>query len=307
MAVLIEKTEDTEMAKNHNRSLSKINPPIGNVSRESIRPTEYFVGLYSINKRRMPESPYAFIVENAAYKQVCIPTCPSDKRYIKVMDIPHPVQTIEADPHNMGEVVVRVDTAKRVAMSIINPDVIGHSMEHLPARSSLMRAEISWNCDLINQGIFFTTADEGTPDFERVLLATEDRMAAAYRRLLDGTLGMSEAEVRILLSGPRGLDLRTAAEHFGEDYSWTRRRAPKIDCPNCFDKIPQGAAFHKNELLGVMCVLDWRRAVEAGVKTKDQVPEGKEWWLDESAGDFGEKGAPDGGAATPRRRGRRSR
>jgi hypothetical protein len=278
--VLIQRTEETDLSRNHARSLSKINPPLGNVASDLIRPVEFYVGLYSVNKRRMAESNLAFLVENGAYKTVAIVSCPADKRYVKVRDIPHPVQWIEADPHNLGEVVLRTEKAGRVAMSIVHPDIIGERMDHLPPQSALAKYAISSNCDLIKQGVFFTTAEEGTAEFEKALRAAEQRLETYYRSSLDGLLGMSEEEIRRVLSSERGLDLRTAAEHFGEEYSWLRTRAPKVPCPNCFEKVPQGAAFHKNDLLGVICVIDWKRAVEAGVKTKDQVPDSKRWWAE---------------------------
>lgn len=283
--VLITATEETELSRNHARSLSKINPVLGNVNADQIRPIEYFVGLYSVNKRRMAETNLAFVVENGAYKTVTIPSCPAKERYIKVMDIPHPVQTIEADPHAMGETVVRIVSAGRVAMSIVHPDIIGDSMNHLPPQSALAKHAISSNCDLVKQGVFFTTADEDTPEFEKALRAAQQRLETYYRSSLDGLLGMSEEEIRRVLSSERGLDLRTAAEHFGEEYTWLRNRAPKVACPNCFEKIPQGAAFHKNELLGVICVIDWERAVDAGVKTMDQVPPSKRWWSEQPISD----------------------
>lgn len=254
------------------------NPYVNQIAGDQIRPVEYFVGLYSVNKRRMADSSLAFIVENGAYKTVAIPSCPADKRYIKVMDIPHPVQSLEADPHNFGAVVMRTQRAEFVAMNIVNPDVFGTSMDHLPPSSALAKYSISSNCDLIRQGVYFTREDEGTPAFEKATAAAEARRDAYYRTSLDGLLGMSQDQIRMVMNSEKGLDLRTASAHFGEDIPGLVARTPKVSCPNCFERIPQGAAFHKNELLGVICVIDWKRAVEAGVKTKDQVPDSKRWW-----------------------------
>jgi hypothetical protein len=279
--VLISKTEETELSRNHARSLSKINPALGNLSSEQIQPAQYYIGLYSVNKRRMADVPYSFIVENGAYKTVCIPSCPPDQRYIKVLDIPHPVQSIEADPHALGEVVVRATSAGKVAMSIVHPDIIGESMDHLPPQSALAKYAISSNCDLIKQGVFFTRADEETKEFEKALRAAEERLAAYYRQGLDGIAGLSDREIQTVMSGDKGLDLRTAAAHFGEDIPGMRSRLnPKVDCPNCFEKVHKGAAYHRNDLLGTICIIDWQRAVEAGVKTIDQVPPTKRWWTE---------------------------
>jgi len=258
---------------------SSDNPHVRSLGGDKIRPVEYYVGLYSVNRRKMADSPFSFIVEGGVYKTVAIPTCPADKPYIKVMDIPHPVQSVEADPHQFNETVVRIQRAEFVAMNIVNPDVFGTSMDHLPPQSALAKYSISSReCDLIRQGVFFTRAEEGTPAFEKALKAAEARRDAYYRNILSGLQGMSDSNIQQVLGSSQGLDIRTAAEHFGEEYSWMRSRRVKVDCPNCFEKIPQGAAFHKNELLGTICVIDWVRTVEAGVKKIEDVPPSK-WHL----------------------------
>lgn len=258
------------------------NPTVNHIPVDGLRPTEYHIFLYSVSKRKMADSTLAFVVENAAMKTVAIPACKQDERFVKVMAIAHPVQTLEADPNNLGETVVRIDRARYVAMSICNPDVVALSMDHLPPASSLAKYSISGGCDLIKQGVFFCEWDSEDPaqypKFEKYLKMAEERRDIYYRQCLDGLMGMSEDQVRFVMNqDQRGIDVRTAAEHFGEDVPGLRARTIKVGCINCGEKIPQGAAFHKSEALGVICVLDWRRAVDAGVKTLAEVPLAKRW------------------------------
>jgi hypothetical protein len=284
MAQMITGLAETEKSRDTQTSLSKINKGIGMVGSEELQPPQYWVGLFTINKRRMPESELAFLVENGAYKTVQIYPCPADKRYIKVLDIPHPVQAIEADPNGEeGSTIVRRTKAERVAMSIVHPDVIGESMRHLPPNSLLAKVAISSNCDLIKQGVFFTREEEGSEGFELDLKAAEARLDATYRSLLDSLLGMSDGEIRRVLASEKGVDIRQASVHYGEDIPGIRGRSVKVDCPNCFEKVPQGAGFHRSEMLQSICVIDWKRAVEAGVKKKEDVPDSKRWWLEQPA------------------------
>jgi hypothetical protein len=45
-----------------------------------------------------------------------------------------------------------------------------------------------------------------------------------------------------------------------------------MDCPNCGERIKAGVAFHKQEE-GTLCILDWKRAVASGVRTRQQAYE----------------------------------
>jgi hypothetical protein len=75
-----------------------------------------------------------------------------------------------------------------------------------------------------------------------------------------------------------GLDHHLAAEMFSIDVDWHKLTTPKIECPNCGEKIKEGIAFHYSN--GRICVLSWERAYLAGAVKKDEVPESFRWWVD---------------------------
>jgi ribosomal protein S27AE len=65
---------------------------------------------------------------------------------------------------------------------------------------------------------------------------------------------------------------------FSIDVDWHKLTTPKIECPNCGEKIKEGIAFHYSN--GRICVLSWERAYLAGAVKKDEVPESFRWWVD---------------------------
>jgi hypothetical protein len=70
-------------------------------------------------------------------------------------------------------------------------------------------------------------------------------------------------------------ELHAAAEYFAENYSWHSKQIKADYCAQCGEKIRAGAAFHRTED-GGMCVLDWDRAIKAGVRTRAQAYEATE-------------------------------
>jgi hypothetical protein len=52
-------------------------------------------------------------------------------------------------------------------------------------------------------------------------------------------------------------------------------------CETCGESIQAGAKFHKSETLGVICinpsVEGWKAAVNAGIKSREDVPEEFRW------------------------------
>jgi hypothetical protein len=110
---------------------------------------------------------------------------------------------------------------------------------------------------------------------EEELKGAEARRLVYYKRIFE------EANA-LLRSDPKKLqevlteDHHLAAEMFGQDVDWHRLSTPKIECPNCGEKIKEGIAFHR--VNGDLCVLDWEKAYLSGAVKKDQVPEGKRWF-----------------------------
>jgi hypothetical protein len=129
-------------------------------------------------------------------------------------------------------------------------------------------------------GVFWSLNDP--PTDEEVAKAIQ-RKEAFYRRRLNQARALEA-------SSPKDLHLfLTPTDHIAVDYfarvyeseeqfSWHKVMVMPSKCPNCGESIKTNVAFHASAALGgVLCVIDWKRAVEAGVKKLEDVPESKRW------------------------------
>lgn len=78
--------------------------------------------------------------------------------------------------------------------------------------------------------------------------------------------------------GPNGQMLneshRRALAYRKQVRGWDRGVVEMIDCPLCLQPVPKGAAIHS----ACGAVIDWHRAVDAGIKKRDEVPTDLRWW-----------------------------
>jgi hypothetical protein len=132
----------------------------------------------------------------------------------------------------------------------------------------------------LGKGMFFSLNNPPKP--EEISKAV-GRMETYYRFLLQEA---HKAEIQ----GPKALqtflannpEAYAAALHFGQKVSWnTIVEAPET-CDLTGETYKKGAAWHTDPS-GFVCVHDWKRAVEAGRKTKADVPEDKRWWKEPAA------------------------
>lgn len=252
------------MSHGPNAAVGSASSPNLYIEPDALRPTEYTVYLHSIAKRD-------FNQHNGVFGNIHVPACPKDKRYITFMRINHPVQTPEIDPNDTKRTLIRVENAKRLALSICNPDLMGND---LAMQDTIIRPEnqlSSGNCNLIKQGIFASMNEVPT---ETELKTAEKRRIDYYRFLFEEANGLERSNPREL-QNILTQDHHMAAEVFQVDVNWHRVVTPKIDCPNCGEKIKESAAFHMTN--GVLCVLDWEKAWLSGAVKKDDVPEPKRW------------------------------
>ena len=141
--------------------------------------------------------------------------------------------------------------------------------------------QTSVGCDLKERGLFLSLGE--TP-LEAEIVGAEERMKERYRRLMshaDSLQHTNRSELEYFLMGADGQDLRLALDFFGEQREYHKTMAATKVCPNCGESIKSGVAYHKNVELGIICVLDWRKCVDAGVKSKADVPDTLRWWSDE--------------------------
>lgn len=236
---------------------------------DEMRRPEYTVYLHTISKR-------SFQQHHPIYRNVIVPACPKDQRYITFMRISHPVQMPTIDPDNVsGNPLIKIENAKRAALCVCNPSYIGTDLamqdKEIPVEAQIASGE----CNLTRQGVFASLNEVPT---EEELKKAEARRLAYYKFRFEEANGMERSNPRqlqeILI-----LDHHMAAEMFGVDVNWHRVVSPKIECPQCGEKIKEGIAFHYTN--GQRCVLDWERSYLAGAVKKEDVPEIYRWWTDE--------------------------
>jgi len=66
---------------------------------------------------------------------------------------------------------------------------------------------------------------------------------------------------------------RRALKYRKQSRDWDKGHVEMAECPGCMQSVPKGAITHS-----CGAVLNWKRAVELGIKTKEQVPEDARWW-----------------------------
>jgi hypothetical protein len=131
--------------------------------------------------------------------------------------------------------------------------------------------------DLRAQGVFWT---RNNPPTEAEVAKAHKRIEKYYRGLLEKATALEYSNPKELAERLQNEDYHLAADYFGEEFSWHKKRVKKVapvvksECPNCGNEIKRGIAFHFDPDTG-LCVLDWKRAYEAGKVKLEDVPESK--------------------------------
>lgn len=230
----------------------------------AFRKPDYQVYLYSVSKKK-------FEIKIPPHVPLTVlKACPEDQEYVLVHTLSHPVQQVDKDI-DTGEPRMRYHDAMKVAQDIVCPNAPDMDGAIAPDAYAI-------NTDLRAQGVFYSRNNP----------PTEAEVKKAHQRLEKHYRGLIEKASALEYSNPKELaefineDCRLAADYFDESPTWYKKptkkkvEAAKGECPNCGESIKSGLAYHFVE--GVACVIDWKRAVAAGVKMKADVPEGQEWW-----------------------------
>lgn len=225
------------------------------------RPPEYWVYLYTVSKLE-------FVVERAPLiRRLIVPASKPGERFRLVARIPHPFPQVEIDPMR-GDWLVHDrgpgHDGRRVAQDICFPD--NTTLE----QDAYLRVQnfkpLSYGTNLSAQGVFWSLSN---PPEEAEVAAAENRRHLYYKELWDQANALWTSEPKAL-QDIITRDHHAAAEYFGVDVGWHQIPKRFVECPNCGEKVREGVAFHRNEAVGAICVLDWRRAVQAGVKSPKQ-------------------------------------
>lgn len=220
-----------------------------------------YVYLHSVAKRDFP-------MNHTFFKQP-LRGCKNGERYVTCGRIPNPPQTVSPDTERGGN---RIDmepvSAWAVAIDILNPSNFTADPYFKSA------AGTSANCDLVAQGLFPSLNEVPT---EQELKKAEEARDTRLRALA------SEA-MRLEVMNPQRLheflgdnpDAHAGMDLIGAKAHWHQGAAQVMQaCPNCGESVKAGIAFHMYE--GGLCVLDWKRAYEAGRVKREDVPPGKRW------------------------------
>lgn len=234
------------------------------------RPPEYFVYIYNVSQSTFTVSRPPMI------REFKIPGRKDTERYAIATRLPQPVMIPKGNVDSNEVDMVPTD-CRRIAMDIIHPDNIGIDQDAFidPKNSSGIGNNLG------AKGVFYSLNGPGATQFGGKEEPTKEEIDRAYTRMekfyqfkLDEARAMevsNPADLSKLISPEH----HAAADYFGEERPWHTKKTRPMDCPNCGERIKQGAAFHKTEE-GVFCIIDWKRAIAAGIRTRAQAFEATE-------------------------------
>lgn len=225
------------------------------------RKPDYLLHVFSIARK-------PFVVRRPPnFPTVTFAACPKNKDWAEVAVIPNVVNYRWVDGVT-GEVRSQGEAGERVATDLLNPANLGTDIWAASDEQS------GWvdggSDDLTRRGLFWSR--HATPE-PWELARCRTRLENHYRSLIAQADDLVQNGERKALTPEHHL----AAEHFKLKTTWHSIADPQRNCPNCGEQVGDSVAFHRNSL-GMICVLDWKRAVEAGVKTRADVPENLRWW-----------------------------
>lgn len=204
--------------------------------------------------------------------------CHKGERYVTCYAVPDPPQQISIDAERGGkrvEVEPRDEAGWRVAIDILNPNNPSTNpyLRLSPQQAALYA--VGQDVDLIKYGLFPSLNEEPT---EEELLRAEKSRDETWQALIDEAFQEQASNPQNLRNWLRAHpDVYEAVAAFGVEADFITKKAElKQSCPNCGDSVKAGIAFHKSSA-GVLCILDFKKAYEAGAIKKDDVPPGKRW------------------------------
>lgn len=238
-------------------TMKKENPDLFNTNMPRMYPILRHIFIYSVAKR-------GFQVNHCYYKGE-LRGCKPDERYVACYSVPDPPQQISVDAERGGkriEVEPRDEAGWRVAIDILNPNNPSTDPYAKMGAKAAAYYATGQGVDLIKYGLFPSL---NNPPTEAELLRAEKSRNESYDALV--TDAFQERE-----SNPQGFrawlrdhpDIYVAMEMTGVEADWIKKSEIKMSCPNCGDSVKQGIAFHKSSA-GVLCIIDRKRAGEAGV------------------------------------------
>lgn len=232
---------------------------------ELTRKPEYFVYIYSVVDPR-PDAYHLTRNCPPLIRNLRIAELKPGEKFALVTTLPHPVNQPDVDTQDQR--INHAHNAQRVAQDIVNPENVTMNQDAALAPEKTFTE----GNDFGKLGVFWSL--NNPPSEEEVAKAIK-RKEAFYRKRLDQARALEASDPKSLYAYLTPTD-HVAADYFGEEFSWHKVSRRPESCPNCGESVKANAAYHRN-VDGVICVIDWKRTVEAGVKKMKDVPESKRW------------------------------
>ena len=216
------------------------------------RKPDYWVYLYNVSEQSFD------VFRPPLFANVHIPGRKRGEEYATAARLPSPLLAPQGSVDS-DELSTNLMDTRRVVMDMINPDNLSLDQDAVIAKPSNIGNNLG------AKGVFWSV---NNPPTEDEVKAAVRRMEAYFNKVLEKMKALETSDPKALLEH-LGPEAHTAADYFGVETSWHGKRSRPQDCPNCGDRIKAGVAFHKTEE-GTLCILDWKRAVASGVRTKQQ-------------------------------------
>lgn len=232
---------------------------------ELTRKPEYYVYVYSVVDPR-PDGKHLMRNCPPLIRHLRIAELKSGERYTLVTKFAHPVNQPDVDATDQR--INHAHNAQRVAQDVVNPEntTMDQDASLAPEHS------FAEGNDYGKLGVFWSLNSPPKDEEVAKAIARKERF---YRARLDQCRALEASDPKSLYAYLTTTD-HVAADYFGEEFSWHKVTRKPAACPNCQEPIKAGAAYHRNAD-GVLCVIDWQRTVEAGVKQMEDVPLSKRW------------------------------
>lgn len=233
-----------------------------NVTREP----DYYLYIFNI-------APRSFMIRRPPnFPCLTLAACPEGQSYALVGRVPNVVNEKWIDDN--GQTQNRGILGERFATDLLNPSNLG-----IDIWAEITDDQMNWidggTDDMTRRGLFWSRNERPTED---ELRRAKAKMERHYRALLTQADKLHR-EGKMAEIGP---EHHYAADYFRVKSLWHTVAELPSECPNCGDEVKKGIAFHMTTI-GTVCVLDWKRAVQAGVKKKEDVPEDMRWWKEKGA------------------------
>jgi hypothetical protein len=259
---------DSEIARTHGSKLAESANFKGlsqNMDPELYEPPRRFVYVYSVvDPRPTPLMRYL----PPLVKNLRIPELKPGERYTLVTKISDPMLQPDYDVDS-GQKKVHRHNGLKVAQDIVYPENVTLDQdfqlkpEHVYAEGN----------NYGHLGVFWSLNNPPTEEEISKAVARKERY---YRALLEQARVLETSDPK-RMNEVLSINHHCAADYFGEEFAWHRTAKKPMACDNCGEPIKPGVAFHRSTD-GIICVLDWKRTVDAGVRKPEDVPESKRWW-----------------------------